>query len=89
MTVNNTNILRAVISYQSSLLSFYVLTIWFVIFSQKDFGAKAAHKMLVKLTPGDIICILLRQTSLLSTLLFQLIKTVRMTNGDLRNEMKC
>jgi hypothetical protein len=23
-----------------------------VIFWQKDFGAKAAHKMLVKLTPG-------------------------------------
>jgi hypothetical protein len=26
----------------------------FVIFWQMDFGAKAAHKMLVKLTPGDI-----------------------------------
>ena len=25
----------------------------FVIFWQKDFGAKAAHKMLVKLTPGQ------------------------------------
>ncbi len=25
----------------------------FVFFWQKDFGAKAAHKMLVKLTPGD------------------------------------
>jgi hypothetical protein len=24
----------------------------FVIFWQKEFGAKAAHKMLVKLTPG-------------------------------------
>ncbi len=24
----------------------------FVIFWEKDFGAKAAHKMLVKLTPG-------------------------------------
>jgi hypothetical protein len=24
----------------------------FVIFWQKDFGAKAAHQMLVKLTPG-------------------------------------
>jgi hypothetical protein len=24
----------------------------FVIFRQKDFGRKAAHKMLVKLTPG-------------------------------------
>jgi hypothetical protein len=27
----------------------------FVIFWQKDFGAKAAHKMLVKLTPGSSI----------------------------------
>jgi len=27
----------------------------FVIFWQKDFGAKAAHKMLVKLTPGGSI----------------------------------
>ncbi len=26
----------------------------FVIFWRKDFGAKAAHKMLVKLTPGVI-----------------------------------
>ncbi len=25
----------------------------FVFFWRKDFGAKAAHKMLVKLTPGD------------------------------------
>jgi hypothetical protein len=25
----------------------------FVIFWQKDFGTKAAHKMLVKLTPGE------------------------------------
>jgi hypothetical protein len=27
----------------------------FVSFGQKDFGAKAAHKMLVKLTPGAIM----------------------------------
>jgi len=27
----------------------------FVIFWQKDFGAKAAHKMLVKLTPDSTI----------------------------------
>jgi hypothetical protein len=26
----------------------------FLIFWQQDFGAKAAHKMLVKLTPGQI-----------------------------------
>jgi hypothetical protein len=36
---------------QSFLRSFYVLTIGFVIFWQTDIGAKAAHKMLVKLTP--------------------------------------
>ncbi len=29
-----------------------MLTIWVCNFWQKDFGAKAAHKMLVKLTPG-------------------------------------
>ncbi len=28
------------------------LQFWFVIFWQKDFGAKAVYKMLVKLTPG-------------------------------------
>jgi hypothetical protein len=27
----------------------------FVIFWQKDFGAKAAHKMLVKLTPACLV----------------------------------
>jgi hypothetical protein len=27
----------------------------FVFFWRKDFGAKAAHKMLVKLTPGSLI----------------------------------
>jgi hypothetical protein len=52
MTVNFTNILQAAFYFQSSLRTFYVLTIMFVIFWQKDFGAKAAHKMLVKLTPG-------------------------------------
>jgi hypothetical protein len=31
---------------------FMCLQLGFVIFWQKDFGAKAAHKMLVKLTPG-------------------------------------
>jgi hypothetical protein len=49
--VNFTNILLAAFSYKSSLCSFYVLTIWVVNFWRKDFGAKAAHKMLVKLTP--------------------------------------
>ncbi len=32
--------------------AFMCLKFGFVIFLQKDFGAKAAHKMLVKLTPG-------------------------------------
>jgi len=50
--VNFTNILRAAFLYESFLCSFYVLTIWACIFLQKVFGAKAAHKMLVKLTPG-------------------------------------
>jgi hypothetical protein len=31
---------------------FMYLQFGFVIFWQKDFGTKAAHKMLVKLTPG-------------------------------------
>jgi hypothetical protein len=52
MTVNLTNILKAAFSYQSTLRTFYVLTIWVCKFWQKDFGAKAAHKMLVKLTRG-------------------------------------
>ena len=33
--------------------AFKCLQFGFVVFWQKDFGAKAAHKMLVKLTPGD------------------------------------
>ncbi len=33
--------------------AFMCLQFGFVIFWQKDFGAKAAHKMLVKLTPGQ------------------------------------
>jgi hypothetical protein len=52
--VNFTNILRAAFLYESFLRSFYVLTIWVCIFWQKDFGAKAAHKMLVKLTPRNL-----------------------------------
>jgi hypothetical protein len=32
--------------------AFLSLQFGFVIFWQKDFGTKAAHKMLVKLTPG-------------------------------------
>jgi hypothetical protein len=48
---NFTNILRAAFSYESFLLSFLCLQFGFVIFWRKDFGAKAGHKMLVKLTP--------------------------------------
>ncbi len=51
--VNFTNILRAAFSYESFLCSFYVLTMWVCNFWQKDFGTKAAHKMLVNLTPGE------------------------------------
>jgi hypothetical protein len=51
MTVNFTNILEAAFYYQSSLRTFYVHIIMFLIFWQKDFGAKAGHKTLVKLTP--------------------------------------
>jgi hypothetical protein len=50
MTVN---ILQAVFSYQSSLRPFMCLQFGFVFFWRKDFGTKAAHKMLVKLTPGN------------------------------------
>ncbi len=52
MTVNFTNILQTAFSYQSSLPPFMCLQFGFVIFWRKDFGAKAAHKMLVKLTPA-------------------------------------
>jgi hypothetical protein len=34
--------------------AFMRLQCGFVIFWRKDFGAKAPHKMLVKLTPGQI-----------------------------------
>ncbi len=33
--------------------AFKCLQFGFVIFWRKDFGTKAAHKMLVKLTPGE------------------------------------
>ncbi len=38
-------------SYESFCAAFMCLQFGFVIFWPKDFGAKAAHKMLVKLTP--------------------------------------
>ena len=51
MTVNFTNILRAAFHTKVLCAAFMCLQFGFVIFWQKDFGAKAAHKMLVKLTP--------------------------------------
>jgi hypothetical protein len=42
--------LTVIPKFFAQLLSAYNFE--FVIFRQKDFGAKAAHKMLVKLTPG-------------------------------------
>jgi hypothetical protein len=50
--VNFTNILSAAFLYESFLCSFYILTIWFHNFLAQGFGTKAAHKMLVKLTPS-------------------------------------
>ena len=50
--VNFTNILRAAFLCESLVSSFSVLTFRFVIFGRKEIGAKAARKMLVKLTPG-------------------------------------
>jgi len=45
--------------------AFMCLQFSFVIFWQKDFGAKAAHKMLVKLTPsGSMVTIFISQLSL-------------------------
>jgi len=53
MTINFINILQAAFSYQKVLCTpFMCLQFGFVIFWQKEFGTKAAYKMLVKLTPG-------------------------------------
>ena len=48
---NFTNFLRAAFSYESVLSSFSVLTFRFANIRCKEIGAKAACKMLVKLTP--------------------------------------
>jgi hypothetical protein len=53
--VNFTNILRAAFSFKSFCAAFMFLQFGFVIFWQKDFGTKSDHKMLVKLTPGEIL----------------------------------
>jgi len=51
--VNFTNILRAAFSYEFFCAAFMCLLFGFVLFWQKDFGAKAAHEMLVKLIPDQ------------------------------------
>ena len=48
--VNFANILRAVFLYKNVLHSFYMLIFGFIIFWQKEIGAKAARKMLVNLS---------------------------------------
>jgi hypothetical protein len=56
MTVNFTNILQQLFHTKVLCALFMCLQFGFVIFWPKDIGAKAAHKMLVKLTPGvDLI----------------------------------
>jgi hypothetical protein len=49
--VNFTNILQAAFCTKVFCAAFMCLQFGFVMFWRKDFGAKAAHKMLVKLTP--------------------------------------
>ncbi len=46
------------------------LQIGFLIFWQKDFGTKAAHKMLVKLTPGGLTIISMIETAIMKKVLF-------------------
>jgi len=48
--VNFINILHTNFSYSSALHSFSLITVWLCNFWQKNIGAKAAHKMLTKLT---------------------------------------
>jgi hypothetical protein len=56
MTVNFANILQAAFHTKVLHAAFMCLQFGFLIFWQKDFGAKDAHKMLVKLTP--LACII-------------------------------
>jgi hypothetical protein len=53
--VNFTNISQAAFLYENFCAAFMCLQFGFVSFWQKDFGAKAAHKMLVKLTPDWLV----------------------------------
>jgi hypothetical protein len=54
-SVNFTNILQAAFCTKVFCAAFMCLQFGFVSFWRKDFGAKAAHKKLAKLTPGDKI----------------------------------
>ena len=56
---NFTNILSAAFLYTSVFAALMCLKYWFVIYWQKEFNAKAARKMLVKLTKGwqTTVCI--------------------------------
>ena len=51
--VHGTSILRAAFLYINVLCSFYVLAVWVCNFLQKEISAKAARKMLVKLTTDE------------------------------------
>jgi hypothetical protein len=44
------SILRAPFTYLSILRSFSLVTVWLIGFCRKNIGAKAAHKILMKLT---------------------------------------
>ncbi len=53
--VNFTNILWTAFLYENLCTAFKCFQLGFVIFWQKDFGTKAANKMLVKLPSGWIV----------------------------------
>ena len=57
---NFTNILMAAFPYERFCAAFMCLQFGLVIFWQKDFCEKSAHKMLVKLTPGNTLLVIKR-----------------------------
>ncbi len=48
--VNSINILHALFSYTSALHNFSLMAVWLCYILEKNIGAKAAHKMVMKLT---------------------------------------
>ena len=62
---NFTNILRAAFLYKCLLSSFSVLTFQVCKLLAHEIGAKAARKILVKLTPGDNFTNILRRAAFL------------------------